>query len=374
MHHNKHLEKFLELKYKDFDLILFFVNKNITKTSLEFLKKWKHFSEKTYIIQNFRDNVTIEQLKLLNDDLKLTLCTQNISIAVEYLYMVDIQEEFFEKSDENKNGQSDWSLLHEWLTRKVDIANLKQENRETNWFFLQKLEKAERRKDAMVQSINMPSNMVLVEGGTFSMGSNENSDEKPIHSVTVNSFYMGKYPITQKQWVEIMGSNPSKWKGDNLPVERVSWDDIQVFLSKLNQKTRMNYRLPTEAEWEYEAKGGNKSRGYKYSGSDNIDDVAWYVDNSGNNTHEVGTKQPDELGIYDMSGNVWEWCSDWYAENYYESSSSNNPKGPSSGEYSVLRGGSWGNNVSNCRSALRRDRVIPMNRGGNVGFRLVQGL
>ena len=128
-----------------------------------------------------------------------------------------------------------------------------------------------------------------------------------------------------------MGNNPSRNKGDDLPVENVSWNDIQDYLQRLNAKTGGNYRLPTEAELEYAARGGNKSHGYEYSGSNTLDNVAWYYDNSGSKTHSVGTKQPNELGIYDMSGNVWEWCNDWYGENYYSSSSQNNPQGPSSG-------------------------------------------
>jgi formylglycine-generating enzyme required for sulfatase activity len=215
-------------------------------------------------------------------------------------------------------------------------------------------------------------NMIYVEGGTFMMGSNEGeADEKPVHSVTVNSFYISKYEVTQKEWINIMGSNPSYFKGDNLPVERVSWNDVQEFIKKLNQKTGQKYRLPTEAEWEYAARGGNKSNGYKYSGSNNKDEVAWYYNNSNSKTHEVGTKAPNELGIYDMTGNVWEWCSDWYDENYYKNSPSNNPKGPNSGDYRVLRGGSWSALDLGCRS-VDRYWIIPGSWGNVVGFRLVQ--
>ena len=174
--------------------------------------------------------------------------------------------------------------------------------------------------------------MVLVKGGTFQMGSNERDDEKPIHAVTVGDFYIGKYEVTQKEWEAVMGSNPSRFKGANRPVELVSWNSIQEFLQKLNSKAGKHYRLPTEAEWEYAAKGGNQGQNYECSGSNSIDEVAWYNGNSSRQTHEVGQKQPNELGIYDMSGNVWEWCSDWYDANYYSSSPSKNPQGPSSGE------------------------------------------
>ncbi len=183
----------------------------------------------------------------------------------------------------------------------------------------------------MEKGSDVPEGMVFVEGGTFEMGSNDYDNEKPVHRVTVSDFYIGKYEVTQKEWQEVMGNNPSRNKGDDLPVENVSWNDIQDYLQRLNAKTGGNYRLPTEAELEYAARGGNKSHGYEYSGSNTLDNVAWYYDNSGSKTHSVGTKQPNELGIYDMSGNVWEWCNDWYGENYYSSSSQNNPQGPSSG-------------------------------------------
>lgn len=168
----------------------------------------------------------------------------------------------------------------------------------------------------------------------------------------------------------MMGNNPSNNKGNNSPVEKVSWNDVQEFITKLNQKTGANFRLPTEAEWEYAARGGNKSRGYKYSGSNNIGDVAWYIDNSGSKTHQVGTKAPNELGIYDMSGNVWEWCQDWYGS--YSSGSQTNPTGSSSGSYRVIRGGSWRNNARGCRVS-NRDSYTPVNRGSNLGFRLAAG-
>ncbi len=187
--------------------------------------------------------------------------------------------------------------------------------------------------------------MVHVEGGTFRMGATSeqeddaDSDEKPVHSVTLSSYYIGKTEVTQALWQAVMGSNPSNFKGADLPVECVSWNDCQEFIKKLNRLTGRNFRLPTEAEWEFACRGGNNSRGYKYSGSNDIDNVAWYDGNSGDQTHPVGTKAPNELGIYDMSGNVWEWCSDWYAD--YTSYSQTNPKGSQSGSYRVNRGGSW---------------------------------
>ena len=215
--------------------------------------------------------------------------------------------------------------------------------------------------------------MVYVSGGTFTMGatseqgSDANDWEKPAHSVTLSGYYIGKYEVTQELWKAVMGSNPSDFKGDNLPVENVSWDDVQEFLRKLNAMTGKNYRLPTEAEWEFAARGGNSSRGYKYSGSNSLGSVAWYYDNSGSRTHAVGTKSPNELGIYDMSGNVWEWCQDW--KGGYSSSSQRNPKGPNSGSLRVYRGGSWCYDARRCRVSIR-DGNSPGLSIYYLGFRL----
>ncbi|MCK9302593.1 MAG: SUMF1/EgtB/PvdO family nonheme iron enzyme [Bacteroidales bacterium] len=225
--------------------------------------------------------------------------------------------------------------------------------------------------------------MMPVQGGTFTMGctSEQGSDccgsEKPSHRVTVSSFYIGKYEVTQKLWEAVMGNNPSGFKGGNLPVEKVSWNDCQEFIRKLNSKTGKTFRLPTEAEWEYAARGGNKSNGYKYSGSNTLRDVAWFGQwngntydngNSGEKTHSVGSKSPNELGIYDMSGNVYEWCQDWYGD--YSSGSQTNPTGPSSGSSRVLRGGSWFNYARYCRVS-NRNYDYPDCRYFNDGFRLI---
>ena len=215
--------------------------------------------------------------------------------------------------------------------------------------------------------------MIAVKGGTFTMGcTSEQSDcwgdEKPTHNVTLSDYYIGKFEVTQELWQAVMGSNPSDFKGNNLPVEQVSWNDVQEFITKLNQKTGANFRLPTEAEWEYAARGGNKSRGYKYSGNNTIGNVAWYWDNSNEKTHQVGTKSPNELGIYDMSGNVWEWCQDWYGD--YSSGSQTNPIGSSSGSFRVLRGGSWNNRARLCRVSLR-NYYFPDRGSYYFGFRLV---
>ncbi|WP_337810547.1 formylglycine-generating enzyme family protein [Prevotella sp.] len=216
--------------------------------------------------------------------------------------------------------------------------------------------------------------MVRVEAGTFTMGATPEMEnpwdgEKPTHQVTLtNDYYIGKYEVTQALWQAVMSNNPSYFKGDNLPVEKVSWNDCQEFISKLNTITGKTFRLPTEAEWEYAARGGKKSKGYQYSGSNNLSDVAWYEDNSGNKTHAVGSKQANELGIYDMSGNVWEWCQDWYGK--YSSSSQTNPTGANSGSNRVRRGGGWGGNAWICRSSYRYS-YAPGFSNDSLGLRLV---
>jgi formylglycine-generating enzyme required for sulfatase activity len=214
--------------------------------------------------------------------------------------------------------------------------------------------------------------MILVKGGTFNMGatfeqSSSGNDEKPIHPVTLSDYYIGETEVTQALWSAVMGENPSNFKENNRPVEQVSWNDCQTFIRKLNALTGKNFRLPTEAEWEYAARGGSERYGYQYSGSNNLSAVAWYGNNSGCQTHKVKTKSPNELGIYDMSGNVWEWCQDWYAS--YSSDSVTNPTGAASGSCRVRRGGGWGGDARCCRSAYRNYRT-PDGRYNYLGLRL----
>ena len=216
--------------------------------------------------------------------------------------------------------------------------------------------------------------MVRVEAGTFTMGTKKEmmkpwDDENPAHQVTLtNDYYIGKYEVTQALWQAVMGNNPSYFKGDNLPVEQVSWNDCQEFISKLNRITGKTFRLPTEAEWEYAARGGKKGRGYQYSGSNKLSDVAWYYKNSKKKTHPVGLKQANELGIYDMSGNVWEWCQDLYGR--YDSSSQVNPTGANSGSSCVLRGSCWYEYAWICRLSFRNSKT-PVFHDSTLGFRLV---
>jgi len=210
--------------------------------------------------------------------------------------------------------------------------------------------------------------MILVQGGTFQMGSgDEDANEKPVHLVTVSNFYIAKYQVTQKLWREVMGNNPSYFKNcDNCPVESISWNDAQEFVKKLNAKTGKKYRLPTEAEWEYAASGGSSRRKWAGTNSESsLDSYAWYEDNSEGKTHPVGTKSPNELGIYDMNGNVWEWCEDWYKS--YPNSSN---EFDYTGSIRVNRGGGWDNNASDCRVA-NRGSSTPTYSFNILGFRVV---
>ena len=225
----------------------------------------------------------------------------------------------------------------------------------------------------------LENNMVWVEGGTFTMGvapkweQYARDDEKPAHQVTLTGFYICKYEVTQELWLAVMGNNPSEFKGNSHhPVEMVSWNDCQRFIAKLNKLTGKNYRLPTEAEWEYAARGGRQQQDFMYAGSDNIGDVAWYGAGSGDDiceptTYPVGAKAPNGLGLYDMSGNVYEWCADWYGS--YSSNSQNNPSGPSRGSDRVRKGGNWLYFAGSSRVSFR-GHGIPTERDNGVGLRL----
>jgi len=242
----------------------------------------------------------------------------------------------------------------------------------------------------IVNSFKKIKGFVYMKGVTFQMSiNNRNVDGKHVHTVTLDDFYIGKYEITQKEWKEVMENNPSHFKGDNLPVENVSWYDAVEFCNKKSFIDGLTpcysgsgkniicnfqangYRLPTEVEWEYSAQGGNKSEGYKYSGNDNIDEVAWYDENSELKSHPVGHKQPNELGIYDMSGNLWEWSNDWYVSEFYSSGSLLNTPGHSSCSFRVHRGGGWNFHSTYCQVAFR-GHGNPSHRNNYRGFRLVR--
>lgn len=265
------------------------------------------------------------------------------------------------------NADIAWATITREIRRLITaqkIAEQKQAEKNVEIERQKKAEAEKKKREAteaarlaeMEKHANTFAEMVLVNGGTFHMGSNGLNFAQPIHTVTLNDYYIGKYPLTQKQWQEIMGSNPSYFKGcDDCPVECVSWDDAQEFLRKLNAKfPGHNYRLPSEAEWEYAARGGVQSKGYQYAGSNNLDEVGWFKDNSGFKSKPVGGKKANELGINDMSGSVWEWCQDiWH--NNYQGAPTDGSVWTSGGDQStrVLRGGSWGNAWDVCRSSNR---------------------
>lgn len=250
--------------------------------------------------------------------------------------------------------------------------------------------KSAKREQKMTCSVNGVSfEMVLVQPGKFTMGATSEmmdpwDDEKPAHFVTLTKhYYLGKTVVTQALWKAVMGNNPARFNGktfwksimgkdtenscDNRPVESVSWNDCQEFITKLNVLTGQTFRLPTEAEWEFAARGGNQSRHCQFSGSDDFKEVAWYVMNSGHATHDVATKQPNELGLYDMSGNVWEWCEDWYG--LYDVSEKTDPTGPTTGVYRIARGGSWRVIPRRLRSC-GRSYELPDVSVDHLGFRL----
>jgi formylglycine-generating enzyme required for sulfatase activity len=220
---------------------------------------------------------------------------------------------------------------------------------------------------------NTGMEFVFVKGGCFQMGDafgDGAAEEKPVHKVCVGNFHMGKYEVTQGQWQQVMGENPSKFKqcGLDCPVENVSWNDAQEFISRLNKKSGAKYRLPTEAEWEYAARSGGKKE--KLAGGGKLNDIGWYAGNSGGTTHPAGKKQPNGLGLYDMSGNVFEWCNDWHDDAYYTDSPQQNPKGPAKGADRVARGGSYEDEPESLRTVNRNYNNVDF-RNGNFGLRLV---
>lgn len=300
----------------------------------------------------------------------------------------------------SRDGGATYSITPKALTG--DVGYTKPGHKKIVWDLLQEgndwdIERArfkvlaEDKSKEMFTVNGVSFTMFFVEGGTFTMGAtseqgNEaDKDEKPAHQVTLSDYYIGQTEVTQGLWKAVMGTTVSKqrdkvdrsWhlrgEGDNYPMYYINWDECQEFVNKLNsllssQLGDLRFALPTEAQWEYAARGGKKSNGYKYSGSNTLGNVAWHTDNSSSATHPVGTKAPNELGIYDMSGNVWEWCQDWYGS--YSSSSQTNPTGAYSGSNRVRRGGSWDYGAGGCRVSLRICNA-PAFRYFNLGLRLV---
>lgn len=234
------------------------------------------------------------------------------------------------------------------------------------FIFLLSLLSCTNQKNLNTDPFGIAENMVYVEGGTFSRTTkNDQSNDSPDRNVSVSSFYISKYEVTQAQWMAIMGYNPSNFTGNlQQAVEMVSWMDCQTFIKRLNEKTGKKYRLPTEAEWEYAARGGQKSKAYQYAGGNEIEKVAWYSKNAVGRSHVVGKKQPNELGLYDMSGNVWEWCADKF---YKNTSTKQNDR---LAKKRTLRGGSWSNGADQC-TIKHRYAYYPESAFSLIGFRLV---
>jgi formylglycine-generating enzyme required for sulfatase activity len=260
--------------------------------------------------------------------------------------------------DKDTKGTMTWQQIPTFIEQ---WRNLLAENQVLRQREIKKIEDERKRQEEIRKGKEQPD-MVVIRGGTFTMG--EVGVAEPLHQVTLSTFAISKYPITQFQWTAIMGTNPSYFKGDNLPVEQVSWDEANEYIARLNQNTGKNYRLPTEAEWEYAAKGGQD---YEYGCTDNINEVAWFNGNSGNTTHPVGTKRPNGYGLYDMLGNVWEWCQDWYEG--YGNVAVTNPTGAKTGSARVDRGGSWGLSAVSCRPTVR-NYGTPTLRSNSIGFRV----
>jgi len=253
------------------------------------------------------------------------------------------------------------------ITLVVDAENKKKEvTRRTSESKQQKVEAASETEDGMV----------YVKGGCFDMGDifdTGATDEKPVHTVCIGDFYLGKTEVTQKQWEDVTGSNTSKFQCADCPVERVSWNNVQNFIKKLNEKTGMNYRLPTEAEWEYAARsGGLKEQWAGTNDEEKIGEYTWYGYTAKGRTHTVAEKTPNAIGLYDMMGNVWEWCSDWYDKEYYEISPSKNPQGPSEGHNRVIRGGSWRSKNKGLRTTDRNSFLPTSKKFSTTGFRLAR--
>ena len=322
----------------------------------------------------------IDKNQLLGNETKqCPVCDNIVSIDASYcyqcgwgfsaLYGMDGKFSKIYDNDQRKICQKNWESIGKIVLLKNDLQNTLQELKETK----AKLKFAEENPKLPPFIQQIIDNLIYVEGGAYLMGATQEQEdecrdfEKPVHEVHLDNFYIGRTPVTQQQWEAVMGYNPSCFKGEKLPVEQVSWVDCHRFINRLNSLTGKKFRLPFEAEWEFAARGGIKSCGSKFSGGDTFDDVAWYKDNSDSRTHPVASKVPNELGIYDMSGNVWEWCQDW--DGKYPSSLVTNPKGPTFGSYRLFRGGSWCSTPRDCRVSYRNS-YAPTFTSNYLGFRL----
>lgn len=290
---------------------------------------------------------------------------------------IDRQKSVLQKEQELRLAQVDLEACEKKIQK---LQKKLEEVRDSDKDRKAKEEEKERQEYALTRMKSftikgVPFNMVSVRGGTYDMGASKDDmeakkDEKPIQKVTLQEYYIGETPVTQALWKSIMGVNPSPFTGDNLPVTNINWYDCKIFIRNLNEATGYKFRLPTEAEWEYAARGGYLSKGFRYSGANRIGAVGWYLNNSDDKPHRVKEKQPNELGLYDMSGNVWEWCEDWHGDySIYVNVNQFNPKGCATGSSRVLRGGCWYDGPERCR-VTSRDKCDPDGRDISVGLRL----
>ena len=342
------------------------VSKSV-KAKSEFMLADKLFNEKNYSGAIEHAEKAKSLLGKSNSRIELMLTKAHYA-QKQYDRALVALEAFFNVTPESMSGSDEYIEMVS-LYAQVETSVEKQKKQ----LVAKKKQEIARQKRLPPVLQALPQQMVAVSCGCFHMGNSDTSIEStntasPVHWVCVDNFSIGKYEVTQELWTAVMGSNPSYLKSASHPVDTVSWDDVQQFLRKLNSKTDKHYRLPTEAEWEYAASSGGKNE--KYSGGSNLDRVAWYDKNSGDKTHPVGKNSANGLGLYDMSGNVWEWCQDWYGKTYYQDSPSHNPKGPSLGEYRVRRGGCLFSQDKTLRTS-DRSAVLPDDRWHFLGFRLV---
>ena len=317
------------------------------------------YSQKHSEITDFENDWTIKELNFASKKKKRVVFVNidGSELSDLFLFDYDIKQQIDGRSSESVERLC--SDLKKWLNITNTTSSRNQQTHQPSPYYRESIPEE---KDLTFSIKGVSFKMVKVAGGTFTMGATAEQEkwayvyERPAHQVTLSDYYIGQTEVTQALWTAVMGWNHSKFEGDNLPVEQVSWKDCQTFIEKLNSMLSneldgMRFVLPTEAQWEFAARGGNKSKGYMYAGSNNIDNVAWYWSNSGKQTNPVAQKQPNELGLYDMNGNVWEWCQDWYGN--YSSNAQTNPQGPARGTNRVFRGGSWRYFTEYCRVSYR---------------------
>ena len=332
------------------------------------------YSQKHSEISDFENDWTIKELNFASKKKKRVVFVNidGSELSDLFLFDYDIKQQIDGRSSESVERLC--SDLKKWLNITNTTSSRGQQAHQPSPSYRESIPEE---KDLTFSIKGVSFKMIKVDGGTFTMGATaEQGDdaddwERPVHQVTLSDYYIGQTEVTQALWKAVMGSNPSFFKGDNLPVTDVSWKHCQTFIEKMNRLLSIelggkHFALPTEAQWEFAARGGNKSKGYKYAGSNEIYDVAWYMEN-GHGTHPVAQKQPNELGLYDMSGNVLEWCQDWYGR--YSSDAQTNPQGPADGEERVSRGGGWSNFAKNCRVSSRGS-FRPGDRSRYRGLRL----